>query len=74
MRKVISCLNVSLDGLIEDTTGSLDRGNPDEELYRFFPESEREWGRPTPLPAGGSNIILDGFSSALVLRRGNLKN
>lgn len=41
MRKVIYCLNVSLDGFIEDAKGSLDWGNPDEELHQFFNEQER---------------------------------
>lgn len=43
MRKVIYCLNVSLDGFIEDASGSLDWSNPDEELHRFFNEQEREF-------------------------------
>lgn len=44
MRKVIYCLNVSLDGFVEDANGSLDWSNPDEELHRFFNEQEREFG------------------------------
>jgi dihydrofolate reductase len=44
MGKVIYCLNVSLDGFVEDSNGSLDRFNADEELLRFFNEQEREFG------------------------------
>lgn len=43
MRKVIYCLNMSLDGFVEDANGSLDWSHPDEELHRFFNEQEREF-------------------------------
>jgi dihydrofolate reductase len=43
MRKVVYCLNVSLDGFIENVNGSLEGFNPDEELLRFFNEQEREF-------------------------------
>ena len=41
MRKVIYCMNVSLDGFVEDSKGSLDWSHPDEELHRFFNQQER---------------------------------
>lgn len=43
MRNVVYCLNVSLDGFIEDTKGSLEWGHTDEELLRFYSEQEREF-------------------------------
>ncbi len=44
MRKVVYCLNMSLDGFVEDTKGSLDWSNADEEVRQFFIEREREFG------------------------------
>src|SRR5258708_24157202 len=43
MRKVIYGLNVHLGGFIEDSNGSLDWSNTDEELHRLFNEQEREF-------------------------------
>src|SRR5262245_47857822 len=43
MRKVLYCINVSLDGFNKDANSSLDWSNPDEELHRFFNEREREF-------------------------------
>ena len=43
MRKVIYCLNVSIDGFVEDSNGSLEWGHIDEELLRFYSEQEREF-------------------------------
>src|SRR5690606_34290880 len=43
MRKVVYCLNVSLDGFVEDANGTLDWSNPDEELHQFFNAQEREF-------------------------------
>ena len=40
LSKIQYAFNVSLDGFIEDTQGSLDWSNPDEELHRHFNELE----------------------------------
>jgi dihydrofolate reductase len=44
MGKLIYGFNVSLDGYIEDASGSLDWSEPDEELHRFWNGFERSIG------------------------------
>lgn len=64
----------SLDGYIEDTTGSFDWAEPDEEVHRFFNDLERSvgldlygrrlyetmvfWGDPDNV-AGGPDYVLE---------------
>ena len=42
MRNVIYAINVSLDGFIEDKSGSIDWSEPIEELHRYFSDLELE--------------------------------
>lgn len=44
MARLIYTTNVSLDGYIEDESGSFDWGVPDEELHSFFNDHERPIG------------------------------
>ncbi len=44
MGKIAYGFNVSLDGFIEDSTGSFDWSEPDEALHRHFNERERNTG------------------------------
>lgn len=44
MGKLIYAANVSLDGYLEDETGSLDWSVPDEEVHAFWNEHERRIG------------------------------
>ena len=41
MGKLIYAANVSLDGFLEDETGSFDWSVPDEEVHAFWNEHER---------------------------------
>ncbi len=41
MRKLIYLMNTSLDGYVEDASGSLDWASPDEEIHQFFNDQER---------------------------------
>lgn len=43
MRKVIYLMNVSLDGYVEDASGSLDWTLVDDEIHRFFNDQEQEF-------------------------------
>lgn len=43
MRKVIYSLNVSLDGYVEDASGSLGWTLVDDEIHRFFNDQEQEF-------------------------------
>ena len=44
MRKVIYLMNVSLDGYVEDASGSLGWTFVDEEIHLFFNDQEQEFG------------------------------
>lgn len=44
MGKLIYAANISLDGFLEDETGSLDWSVPDEEVHAFWNEHERHIG------------------------------
>jgi dihydrofolate reductase len=44
MGKLIYAANISLDGFLEDETGSIDWSVPDEELHAFWNEHERGIG------------------------------
>jgi dihydrofolate reductase len=43
LRKLIYSLNMSLDGYVEDASGSLDWTTIDEEIHQFFNNQEREF-------------------------------
>jgi dihydrofolate reductase len=43
LRKLIYSLNMSLDGYVEDASGSLDWTIIDEEIHQFFNDQEREF-------------------------------
>ena len=44
MAKLIYAANMSLDGYVEDETGSFDWSEPDEEVHEFWNEHERQVG------------------------------
>jgi len=44
MGKLIYAANISLDGFLEDETGSFDWSVPDEEVHAFWNEHERHIG------------------------------
>jgi dihydrofolate reductase len=44
MSKLIYAANISLDGFLEDETGSFDWSVPDEEVHAFWNEHERHIG------------------------------
>lgn len=44
MAKLIYAANMSLDGYVEDETGSFDWSVPDEEVHEFWNEHERQVG------------------------------
>ena len=44
MRRLIYSANISIDGYMEDADGSLDWGEPDEEIHRFWNQWVRDAG------------------------------
>src|SRR5436190_692702 len=44
MGKLIYAANISLDGFLEDETGSFDWSVPDEDVHAFWNEHERHMG------------------------------
>ena len=62
MGKLISAANMSLDGFLEDETGSFDWSVPDEEVHAFWNEHVRRIGtsgRSTLRPCG--QVVFPGF-------------
>jgi hypothetical protein len=54
MGKLIYAANISLDGFLEDETGSFDWSVPDEDVHAFWNEHERHIG--TSLYGGVSHF------------------